>query len=55
MIILATGKYIGEGFDNPRLDALFLTMPFSWKGTLSQYCGRIHRNYEGKDEVVIFD
>lgn len=55
LVVLATGKYIGEGFDLPRLDTLFLAMPFSWKGTLSQYCGRLHRNYEGKDEVQIYD
>ena len=55
LIVLATGKYAGEGFDLPRLDTLFLAMPFSWKGTLSQYCGRLHRNYEGKTEVQIYD
>ena len=55
LIVLATGKYAGEGFDVPRLDTLFLAMPFSWKGTLSQYCGRLHRNYEGKTEVQIYD
>ncbi|MBQ3800787.1 MAG: DEAD/DEAH box helicase family protein, partial [Treponema sp.] len=55
LVVLATGKYVGEGFDLPRLDTLFLAMPFSWKGTLSQYCGRLHRNYEGKDEVQIYD
>ena len=55
MAIVATGKYIGEGFDEPRLDMLLLAMPISWQGTLAQYAGRLHRNYEGKQEVCIFD
>jgi len=54
-VIVATGKYIGEGFDCHRLDALFLAMPISWKGTLAQYAGRIHRESEGKVLVTIFD
>ena len=54
-VIVATGKYIGEGFDLPRLDTLFLAMPISWKGTLVQYAGRIHRESEGKALVTIFD
>jgi superfamily II DNA or RNA helicase len=54
-IILATGRYIGEGFDEPRLDTLFLTMPVSWKGILQQYAGRLHRMYDNKEEVVIYD
>ena len=54
-IIIATGKYVGEGFDFPRLDTLFLVMPFSWSGILHQYAGRLHREYEGKKEVIIYD
>jgi len=55
IVVIATGKYIGEGFDFPRLDTLLLVMPISWKGTLAQYAGRLHRNYEGKHEVRIYD
>jgi superfamily II DNA or RNA helicase/very-short-patch-repair endonuclease len=54
-IILATGKYVGEGFDDPRLDTLFLTLPVSWRGTVAQYAGRLHRLYDGKREVRIYD
>jgi len=54
-VIVATGKYIGEGFDLARLDTLFLAMPVSWKGSLAQYAGRIHRESKGKDQVTIFD
>ena len=54
-LVLATGRYIGEGFDDARLDALFLAMPVSWKGTLVQYTGRLHRLYPGKTEVRIYD
>ena len=53
--LVATGRYIGEGFDEPRLDTLFLAMPISWKGTLQQYAGRLHRLYEGKKEVIVYD
>ena len=55
LTLIATGRYIGEGFDEPRLDTLFLAMPISWKGTLQQYAGRLHRLYEGKREVRIYD
>ncbi|KUG05094.1 hypothetical protein ASZ90_017477 [hydrocarbon metagenome] len=55
LTLVATGKYIGEGFDEPRLDTLFLAMPISWKGTLQQYAGRLHRLYENKNEVQIYD
>jgi superfamily II DNA or RNA helicase len=54
-LVLATGRYIGEGFDDQRLDTLFLTMPISWKGTLAQYVGRLHRQLAGKTEVVVVD
>jgi superfamily II DNA or RNA helicase len=54
-LILATGRYLGEGFDDPRLDTLFLTMPISWKGTLAQYAGRLHRLHDRKRDVVIYD
>lgn len=55
MILVATGRYIGEGFDEPRLDTLFLAMPISWKGTLQQYAGRLHRLYDNKKEVIVYD
>jgi superfamily II DNA or RNA helicase/very-short-patch-repair endonuclease len=54
-VILATGKYIGEGFDDPRLDTLLLTLPVSWRGTIAQYAGRLHRLYDGKRDVRIYD
>ncbi|KPJ98858.1 MAG: hypothetical protein AMK71_10720 [Nitrospira bacterium SG8_35_4] len=54
-LILATGSYIGEGFDDPRLDTLFLTMPISFKGKIVQYTGRLHRLYKGKSEIRIYD
>ena len=54
-VLLATGRYLGEGFDDPRLDTLFLTMPIAWKGTLAQYAGRLHRLHDAKREVLIYD
>jgi superfamily II DNA or RNA helicase len=54
-IILATGRYLGEGFDDPRLDTLFIAMPIAWKGTLAQYVGRLHRDHDGKSVVVVYD
>lgn len=54
-LLIATGRYIGEGFDDPRLDTLFLAMPISWKGTLIQYSGRLHRHHPSKTEVRIYD
>lgn len=55
LVIVATGKYVGEGFDCPRLDTLFMALPVSWKGIVAQYAGRLHREYEGKSEVLIYD
>ncbi|MCL1973146.1 MAG: DEAD/DEAH box helicase [Endomicrobia bacterium] len=55
LILISTGKYLGEGFDYDRLDRLFLTMPISWKGTLIQYAGRLHRKHENKKDVIIYD
>lgn len=54
-LLLATGRFVGEGFDDARLDTLFLTLPVSWKGTIVQYAGRLHRQYPGKSEVRIYD
>lgn len=55
LVIVATGKYIGEGFDYPRLDTLFLVLPISWKGNIAQYAGRLHRDCNGKSEARIYD
>ena len=55
LTLVATGKYIGEGFDEPRLDTLFLAMPISWKGTVQQYAGRLHRLFESKENVRSYD
>jgi superfamily II DNA or RNA helicase len=54
-VILATGRYVGEGFDDVRLDTLFLTLPVSWHGTIAQHVGRLHRLYNGKREVRVYD
>ncbi len=55
MILIATGKLIGEGFDFPRLDTLFMATPVSWKSVVEQYAGRLNRDYEGKQDVIIYD
>lgn len=54
-VLLATGRLIGEGFDHPPLDTLVLAMPISWKGTLQQYAGRLHREHATKTDVRIYD
>ncbi|MER9330034.1 DEAD/DEAH box helicase family protein [Mesorhizobium sp. M0488] len=54
-LIIATGRYLGEGFDDQRLDTLFLTMPISWRGTLAQYVGRLHRLHDRKTEILVVD
>lgn len=53
-VLVATGRYLGEGFDDARLDTLFLTMPISWRGILAQYAGRLHRVHAAKRDVVKF-
>ncbi len=55
IIIVAIGKYVGAGFDYARLDTLFLVSPVAWKGIVAQYAGRLHREYEGKQDVQIYD
>jgi superfamily II DNA or RNA helicase len=54
-VIIATGRYVGEGFDDARLDTLFLAMPISWRGTLQQYVGRLHRLHKDKLVVRVYD
>ncbi len=54
-VVIATGRFIGEGFDDPRLDTLVLAMPVAWRGTLVQYAGRLHRQCAGKTEVRVYD
>jgi superfamily II DNA or RNA helicase/very-short-patch-repair endonuclease len=54
-VLLATGRFVGEGFDDSRLDTLFLTLPISWQGTIAQYVGRLHRLHDNKREVQVYD
>jgi superfamily II DNA or RNA helicase/very-short-patch-repair endonuclease len=54
-VLIGTGKYIGEGFDDARLDTLFVTLPISWRGTIAQYVGRLHRLHDGKRDVRVYD
>jgi very-short-patch-repair endonuclease len=54
-VLLGTGKYVGEGFDDARLDTLFVTLPVSWRGTIAQYVGRLHRLSDGKRDVRVYD
>jgi superfamily II DNA or RNA helicase len=54
-VIIVTGRYIGEGFDDALLDTLFLAMPISWRGTLQQYVGRLHRLHKDKHLVRVYD
>lgn len=54
-VVIATGRFVGEGFDDSRLDTLFLTMPISWRGTVAQYVGRLHRLHDGKRVVQVYD
>ena len=54
-VVIATGRFVGEGFDDSRLDTLFLALPVSWRGTIAQYVGRLHRLHDLKKEVRVFD
>ncbi|MDR3710715.1 MAG: DEAD/DEAH box helicase family protein [Capsulimonadaceae bacterium] len=54
-VLVGTGRYIGEGFDDARLDTLFLALPISWTVALAQYAGRLHREYDNKREVIVYD
>ena len=54
-VVLATGRFVGEGFDNPQLDTLFLALPIAWRGTLIQYAGRLHREHHAKRDVQVID
>ncbi len=55
LAVIAIGKYIGEGFNLPRLDTMLLAAPIAREGNVEQYAGRLHRDYEGKLEAVIYD
>ncbi|MBQ3217494.1 MAG: DEAD/DEAH box helicase family protein [Akkermansia sp.] len=55
VVVVAIGQYIGEGFNYPRLDTLMLTTPIAWEGNVEQYAGRLHRDYVGKQDVIIYD
>lgn len=55
LIVIATGKYVGEGFNYPRLDTLFIALPIAYPNIVQQYTGRLHRDYEGKTEVRVYD
>ncbi len=55
IVLVATGQYIGEGFNYPRLDTMMLTMPVAWQGNVEQYSGRLHRDHEAKKDVIIYD
>ena len=55
LIVLATGQYIGEGFNCSRLDMLFLAMPIAWDGNVEQYTGRLNRSHDGKNRVTVID
>lgn len=55
LILVATGSLIGEGFDFPRLDTLCMAMPVSFRSVVEQYAGRLNRDYEGKEDVIVYD
>jgi superfamily II DNA or RNA helicase len=55
LLVIATGSYVGEGFDCPVLDALFLATPVAFKGRLVQYAGRVLRGHPGKITVEVHD